>query len=123
MTRMAGSIKGIGSFLGTRPDYSDLGSQSVVEAARDFSSVTEGNAYLTNVGLKAEADMASSQHYADASAASAQAASQASIVGGFAGGIGGLAGFMPKGGLFNKGKTPTPGETLLERSQKPYTIV
>jgi len=91
MTRMAGSIKGIGSFLGTRPDYAAQGSQSVVDAAREFSSVAEGNALVTNAGLKAQADIAAAQHYADATAAGAQAQSQASMIGGIAGGLGGLA--------------------------------
>ena len=91
MTRMAGSIKGLGSFLGTRPDYAAQGTQSVVDAAREFASVTEGNALVTNAGLKAQADIAAAQHYADATAAGAQAQSQASMVGGIAGGLGGLA--------------------------------
>ena len=120
MTRMAGSIKGLGSFLGTRPDYASQGSQSVLDAAREFSSVAEGNALVTNAGLKAEADIAAAEHWKDVDAANAQANSQASIVGGFEKGIGVLSSFMPKGGLFKK---PTPGQKLLERSQQPYTIV
>ena len=96
MTRMAGSIKGLGSFLGTRPDYAAQGTQSVVDAAREFASVAEGNALVTNAGLKAQADIASAQHYADATAAGAQASSQASLVGGIAGGLGGLAGGIVK---------------------------
>jgi hypothetical protein len=119
--RMAGSIKGLGSFLGTRPDYAAQGAQSVQDAAREFASVTEGNALVTNAGLKAQADIASAQHYADAAAAGAQAQSQASMVGGIASGLGGLAGFMPKGGLF--GGDTSAGETFLKQTQKPWTIV
>ncbi len=103
---MAGSIKGLESFLGTRPDYAEQGSQSVLDAAREFSSVAEGNALATNAGLKAEADIAAAGHWADATAAGAQANSQASMVGGIASGIGGLGAFMPKGGLFGSGGSP-----------------
>jgi len=106
MTRMAGSIKGIGSFLGTRPDYAAQGTQSVVDAAREFATVAEGNALATNARLKAAADIAAAQHYEDASATAANASAQASLVGGIASGIGGLASFMPKRGKgFIYGKT------------------
>ena len=102
MTRMAGS-KNVTDFLGIKPEYGAMGSQDIADTAREFASVTQGNALAANAGLKAQADIAAAQHYADATAAGAQAQSQASMVGGIAGGLGGLSGFMPKGGLFGGG--------------------
>ena len=38
MTRMAGSVRGIASFLSDGPDYAAQGSRAVGESARDFVS-------------------------------------------------------------------------------------
>ena len=117
---MAGSIKGVTDFLGVKPEYGMIGSQGIADQAREVAAITAGNALATNAGLKAQADIASAEHYADATIAAGQAEGQASMIGGIAGGFAGLSSFMPKGGLFNRA---TPGQTLLERSQQPYTIV
>ena len=93
MTRMAGS-KNVTDFLGIKPEYGAIGSQDIADTAREFAAVTQGNALTANAGLKAQADIASAQHYADAAVAQGQAQGQASMVGGIAGAIGGL------GGLF-----------------------
>ena len=97
MTRMAGS-KNVTDFLGIKPEYGAMGSQDIADTAREFASVTQGNALAANAGLKAQADIAAAQHYADATAAGAQAQSQASMVGGIAGAIGGLGGLFGGGG-------------------------
>jgi len=102
MTRMAGS-KNVTDFLGIKPEYGAMGSQDIADTAREFAAVTQGNALAANAGLKAQADIASAQHYADAAVAQGQAAGQSSMVGGIASGLGGLSGFMPKGGLFGGG--------------------
>ena len=120
---MAGQIKGITNFLGTKPQYGNIGGQSINDAADDFQTVVFGNAQLRNAGLKAQADIASAQHYADAQAAAGAAQGQASMVSGIASGIGGLSSFMPKGGLFNKDKVGGRANELLRQSQQPYTII
>ena len=93
---MAGSIKGVTDFLGVKPNYSAQGSQTIADTAKEFAMVTKGNALTANAGMKAQADIASAQHYADAQVAAGNAAGQSAMVSGIAGGIGGL------GGLFNK---------------------
>jgi hypothetical protein len=93
---MAGSIKGVTDFLGVKPNYGAQGSQTIADTAKEFATVTQGNALTANAGMKAQADIASAQHYADAQVAAGAAQGQASMVSGIAGGIGGL------GGLFNK---------------------
>jgi len=90
MTRMAGS-KNVTDFLGIKPEYGAIGSQDIADTAREFAAVTAGNALTANAGLKAQADIASAQHYADASATAANASAQSSMIGGIAGGLGGLA--------------------------------
>ena len=97
MTRMAGS-KNVTDFLGIKPEYGAMGSQDIADTAKEFAAVTAGNALTANAGLKAQADIAAAQHYADATAAGAQAQSQASMVGGIAGAIGGLGGLFGGGG-------------------------
>ena len=121
MRRMAGS-KGVTDFLGIKPEYGEMGAENIGRRAQEFAMVTQGNALAANAGMKGLADIQSAQAYRDAEVAVGQAAGQSAMVGGIASGLGGLSAFMPKGGLFNKAK-PTPGQTLLERSQKPYTIV
>ena len=103
---MAGS-KNVTDFLGIKPEYGAIGSQDIADTAREFAAVTQGNALTANAGLKAQADIASAQHYADATAAGAQAQSQASMVGGIVGGLGGLAGGFNKasGSGFSYGQT------------------
>ena len=97
MTRMAGS-KNVTDFLGIKPEYGAIGSQDIADTAREFAAVTQGNAMAANAGLKAQADIASAQHYADAAVAQGQAQGQASMVGGIAGAIGGLGGLFKGGG-------------------------
>jgi len=87
---MAGS-KNVTDFLGIKPEYGAIGSQDIADTAREFAAVTAGNALTANAGLKAQADIASAQHYADASATAANASAQSSMIGGIAGGLGGLA--------------------------------
>jgi hypothetical protein len=108
MTRMAGSVKGVTDFLGIKPEYGVMGSQTIADTAREIAAITEGNALARNAGLKAEADMAAAQHYGAAEIAAGQAQGQASLVGGIASGIGGLAPLIPKGGFFNKSKGLSP---------------
>ena len=91
MTRMAGSIKGVTDFLGVKPEYGAMGAQTIADTAKEFAAVTEGNAMAANAGMKAQADIAAAQHYADASATAANASAQSSMIGGIAGGLGGLA--------------------------------
>jgi|AACY02.6.fsa_nt_gi hypothetical protein len=98
MTRMAGSIKGVTDFLGVKPNYSAQGSQTIADMAKEFATVTQGNALAANAGMKAQADIAAAQHYADAGVAAGAAAGQASMVGGIASGLGGLAGGFNKAG-------------------------
>ena len=98
MTRMAGSIKGVTDFLGVKPNYGAQGSQNIADTAKEFATVTQGNALTANAGMKAQADIASAQHYADAQVAAGAAQGQASMVGGIAGGIGGLASSFGKSG-------------------------
>jgi len=102
MTRMAGS-KNVTDFLGIKPEYGAMGSQDIADTAREFAAVTQGNAMAANAGLKAQADIAAAQHYADAGVAAGAAAGQASMVGGIAGGLGGLASGFSKAG---KGLSP-----------------
>ena len=47
---------------------------------REFAAITQGNALTENARLKAQADIASAQHYADAGVAAGEAAGQASMV-------------------------------------------
>ena len=125
MTRMAGSNKALTNFIGVKPEYGEMAAEDIGRRAQEFARVTQGNALAANAGMKGLADIQSAQAYRDAEVAVGQAAGQSAMVGGIASGLGGLSAFMPKGGLFNRNKkpTPTPGQTLLERSQKPYTIV
>ena len=99
---MAGQVKGITNFLSVKPEYGVMGSQNIADTAREFASVYEGNALAANAGMKATADMAATQHYADASARAADASFNSSIVGGVAGGLKGaapaIAKFLGKGG-------------------------
>ena len=104
MTRMAGSIKGVTDFLGVKPEYGAMGAQTIADTAKEFAAVTEGNAMAANAGMKAQADIAAAQHYADASATAANASAQSSMIGGIAGGLGGLAGGIGKAG-FSYGQT------------------
>ena len=103
MTRMAGSIKGVTDFLGVKPEYGRMGSEAIGRAAQEFSKVTQGNALTANAGMKAQADIAAAQHYADAQVAMGAAEGQSSMVSGITSGIGGLSKLMPKGGLFGIG--------------------
>lgn len=105
MTRMAGSVKGISSFLNLKPGYGDIGGQGIQDTAQEIATIMQGNAMAANAGLKAEADIESAQHYADARVAAGAAAGQASMVGGIASGLGALAGGFGKGGGFTYGKT------------------
>lgn len=99
---MAGSKK-VTDFLGTKAEYGAIGSQNIADTAREFAAVTAGNALTANAGLKAQADIASAQHYADAGVAAAGSAAQASVVGSLSES---LIGFgksqIGKGGIFNK---------------------
>ena len=104
MRRMAGS-KSVTDFLGIKPEYGAIGSQDIADTAREFAAVTAGNALTANAGLKAQADIASAQHYADAGVAAGAAAGQASMVGGIAGGLGGLASGIGKLGGSNLSPT------------------
>ena len=96
---MAGSRKGVTDFLGIKPNYGKQGSQTIADEAREFATITQGNALATNAGMKARADIESAKHYAAAEAAIGAAQGQAALVGGIASGVKGLAGFMPEGGL------------------------
>jgi len=96
MQRMAGQAKGITEFLGVKPEYGMIGSQGIADQAREVAAITAGNALATNAGLKARADMAAAEHYADATIAAGQAQGQASMIGGIASGLGGLAGGIGK---------------------------
>jgi hypothetical protein len=98
MTRMAGSIKGVTDFLGVKPNYSAIGSQNIADMAREYATVTQGNALAANAGMKAQASIAAAEHYADAEVAAGNAAGQASMVSGIASGIGGLGGLFGKAG-------------------------
>lgn len=98
MTRMAGSIKGVTDFLGVKPNYGAQASQTIADTAKEFATVTKGNALTANAGMKAQADIAAAQHYADAQVAAGAAQGQASMVGGIAGAIGGLGGLFGSGG-------------------------
>ncbi len=100
---MAGQVKGVTDFLGVKPAYAEMGSEAIGRAAQEFSKVTQGNALAANAGMKAQADIQSAQHYADAGVAAGAAAGQASMVGGIAGGLGGLASGFSKAG---KGLSP-----------------
>ena len=120
MTRMAGSIKGVTDFLGVKPNYGAQASQTIADTAKEFATVTKGNALTANAGMKAQADIAAAQHYADAEVAAGAAQGQASMVRGIAGGIGGLGGLF-KGGIGSGGGTSA--SELLSRSQKPYTLI
>ena len=97
MTRMAGQAKGVTDFLGVKPDYAAQGNEAIMGDANEFAMRSEANAMVSNAGLKAQADILSAQHYADASATAANASAQSSMIGGIAGGLGGLAGGL--GGL------------------------
>jgi len=99
MQRMAGQAKGITDFLGVKPEYGMIGSQGIADQAREVAAITAGNALATNAGLKARADMAAAEHYADATIAAGQAQRQtlmsvgiASSLCWLAGGIGKLGG-------------------------------
>ena len=105
---MAGQVKGVTDFLGVKPEYGMIGSQGIADQAREVAAITAGNALATNAGLKARADMAAAEHYADASIAAGQAQGQASMIGGIASGLAGLAPLIPKGGFFNKSKGLSP---------------
>ena len=89
-------IKGVTDFLGVKPEYGAMGAQTIADTAKEFAAVTEGNAMAANAGMKAQADIAAAQHYADASATAANASAQSSMIGGIAGGLGGLAGGIGK---------------------------
>ena len=93
---MAGQVKGVTDFLGVKPEYGMIGSQGIADQAREIAAITAGNALATNAGLKARADMAAAEHYADATIAAGQAQGQASMIGGIASGLGGLAGGIGK---------------------------
>lgn len=99
---MAGS-KNVTDFLGIKPEYGAIGSQDIADTAREFAAVTQGNALTANAGLKAQADIAAAQHYADAGVAAAGSAAQASAVGSVAEGLIGFGkGQIGKGGIFHK---------------------
>ncbi len=98
MTRMAGTVKGITDFLGTKPVYAQMGAEAIGRNAQEFAKVTQGNALAANAGMKGLADIQSAQAYADAGVAAGAAAGQASMVGGIASGLGGLAGGFSKAG-------------------------
>jgi len=102
---MAGQVKGVTDFLGVKPAYAEMGSEAIGRAAQEFSKVTQGNALAANAGMKAQADIQSAQHYADAGVAAGAAAGQASMVGGIASGLGGLAGGFSKAGASGGGSS------------------
>jgi hypothetical protein len=104
MQRMAGQAKGVTDFLGIKPDYAAQGNEAIMGDANEFAMRSEANAMVSNAGLKAQADILSAQHYADASATAANASAQSSMIGGIAGGLGGLAGGIGKAG-FSYGQT------------------
>ncbi len=95
---MAGQVKGITGFLGTKPAYAQMGAEAIGRNAQEFAKVTQGNALAANAGMKGLADIQSAQAYADAGVAAGAAAGQASMVGGIASGLGGLAGGFSKAG-------------------------
>jgi hypothetical protein len=109
--RFAGS-KNITDFLGVKPGYAAQGNEAIAGDAREFGARAEANAMVSNAGLKAQADIMSAQHFADAAVAKGEAAGQSSMVGGIAGGLGGLSGFIPKGGLFGGGGGSAVGNTV-----------
>ncbi len=102
MTRMAGS-KNVTDFLGIKPEYGAIGSQNIADTAREIAAITQGNALATNAGLKATADIASAQHYADAGVAAADSAAQAAMGTAVSDGLIGFGKSQTaKGGIFNK---------------------
>ena len=92
MTRMAGSIKGISSFLNLKPGYGDIGGQGIQDTAQEIATIMKGNAMTANAGLGAEAAIASAKHYGSAQRSIANSQANAAIFGGAMSALGSIGG-------------------------------
>ena len=101
MTRMAGSVPAISSFLGKGADFGSVGGQAINAAAEEHAQTFANNAHVNNAGLKAQQEVASAGHFADYQKAAGAAQASATMAGGIAsaaGSFGKMIGGMGKGG-------------------------
>ena len=114
MTRMAGSVKGISSFLNLKPGYGDIGGQGIQDTAQEIATIMQGNAMAANAGLKAEADIASAKHYGSAQRSIGNSQANAAIFGGAMSALGniGSAAITKFGKPKDTTPFPTQGTTL-----------
>lgn len=61
--RMAGSVKGISSFLNLKPGYGDIGGQGIQDTAQEIATIMQGNEKAADAGLNAVTDTTSAKNY------------------------------------------------------------
>ena len=100
MTRFAGAAfkAGTNSFMDDSPRYDKLGASAVMESAMGEANTAKNEAEAANAVMRGQAMIESAEAQAEAIRAGGQAQGQASMVGGIAGGIGGLGGLFRSGG-------------------------
>tara|TARA_X000001382_G_scaffold106397_1_gene81777 strand:- start:420 stop:836 length:417 start_codon:yes stop_codon:yes gene_type:complete len=63
MTRMAGSVKGISSFLNLKPGYGNIGGQGIQDTAQEIATIMQGNEMAADAGLNAVTDTTSAKNF------------------------------------------------------------
>lgn len=93
----------ISEFFGDKPDYGALGSQATSEDARGYVNTALNNAKTAATAMRAEADRAAGEHYADATRSIGATQASASLFGDVADAVGIAGGAaMKKWSPFNK---------------------
>lgn len=82
MTRMAGNVKGISSFLNLKPGYGDIGGQGIQDSAQEIATIMQGNSMAANAVLNAQQQLQSAKHIGAARESMAQSQANAAIFGG-----------------------------------------
>ena len=84
--------KKISDFFGDKPDYGALGSQATSEDARGYVNTALNNAKTAATAMRAEADRAAGEHYADATRSIGATQASASLFGDVADAVGTVGG-------------------------------
>ena len=106
-TRFAGSR--IANFLGDKPRYDQMGSQTVAEDAQGFANTVLNNAKMQDASMRAEAQMAATDAQVDSIRATSAAQEQATMVGSIADAAVGLGKSVFSGVGGGGGSSYTPG--------------
>lgn len=99
--RFAGSK--IAGLLGDKPNYDELGSQGVVDAAKGVANTALNNARAADATMRSQAEVLAAEANADAIAAQGQAAATSTMANDIGSAISGFAGTFGKMGGFGGG--------------------